>query len=81
MNKLEVDIRKEIAESIRNAIPEKDEFILWQHEAVVKWMNVAADIAEGSICGYGYDELKDFDMGYKGGSGKTNITPFRGRLR
>ena len=30
--------------------------------------------------GYGYDELKDFDDGYKG-SRKSRITPFRGPLR
>ena len=30
--------------------------------------------------GYGYDELKDFDMGYKDNR-KSKITPFRGRLR
>ena len=30
--------------------------------------------------GYGYDELKDFDMGYKG-NGKSKITPFRGLIR
>ena len=30
--------------------------------------------------GYGYDELKDFDDGYKG-SRKSRITPFRGPLK
>jgi hypothetical protein len=30
--------------------------------------------------GYGYDELKDFDMGYKD-SQKSKITPFFGRSR
>lgn len=30
--------------------------------------------------GYGYDELKDFDMGYRGGS-RSKITPFRGPIR
>ena len=30
--------------------------------------------------GYGYDELKDFDMGYKD-SRKRKITPFLGRSR
>lgn len=30
--------------------------------------------------GFGYDELKDFDMGYKG-SNRSNITPFRGPIR
>jgi hypothetical protein len=30
--------------------------------------------------GYGYDELKDFDMGYKD-SRKNRITPFLGRSR
>ena len=32
------------------------------------------------VTGYGYDELKDFDMGYKDNR-KSKITPFRGRLR
>lgn len=77
----EIKLREDIAKAIRQAIPDKENFILWQHEAVVKWMNVAAEIAEGSRTGYGYDELKDFDMGYKSGSSRTNITPFRGRLR
>ena len=31
--------------------------------------------------GYGYDELKDFDMGYKGRKNRTNITPFLGGNR
>lgn len=74
-------LRKEIAEEIRRAIPDKEEFILWEHDAVVKWMNIAANIAEGSQTGYGYDELKDFDMGYRDRKSRTNITPFRGRLR
>ncbi len=30
--------------------------------------------------GYGYDELKDFDDGYKG-SRRSKITPFRGPLK
>ena len=30
--------------------------------------------------GYGYDELKDFDDGYKG-SRRSRITPFRGPLK
>ncbi len=30
--------------------------------------------------GYGYDELKDFDMGYRGGS-RNRIIPFRGPIR
>ena len=30
--------------------------------------------------GYGYDELKDFDMGYKD-SPRNKITPFRGPLK
>ena len=30
--------------------------------------------------GYGYDELKDFDMGYKD-TPKSRITPFFGRNR
>jgi hypothetical protein len=30
--------------------------------------------------GYGYDELKDFDMGYKD-SRKSRITPFLGSSR
>lgn len=77
----EYKLKKEIADKIRQAIPDKEEFILWEHEAVVKWMNIAADIAEGSQTGYGYDELKDFDMGYRDKVNKTNITPFRGRLR
>ena len=74
-------LRKDIAAAIRQAIPDKDQFILWEYDAVFKWMNIAADIAEGPKTGYGYDELKDFDMGYKDKTGKTNITPFRGRLR
>jgi hypothetical protein len=38
------------------------------------------DIAEEQTTGYGYDELKDFDMGYKD-SRQGKITPFMGRLR
>jgi hypothetical protein len=30
--------------------------------------------------GYGYDELKDFDMGYKD-SPRNRITPFRGPIK
>ncbi len=30
--------------------------------------------------GYGYDELKDFDMGYKDNR-RSRITPFLGRFR
>ena len=33
-----------------------------------------------SQTGYGYDELKDFDMGYKD-SPKNRITPFRGPIK
>lgn len=33
------------------------------------------------LVGYGYDELKDFDMGYKGRKNRTNITPFLGENR
>ena len=40
-------LRKKISKSIRNSIPSKQGFILWQHEEVIKWMNIAADIAEG----------------------------------
>jgi hypothetical protein len=32
------------------------------------------------ITGYGYDELKDFDMGYKDNR-RSRITPFLGRSR
>lgn len=39
--------------------------------------NPQADLNQS---GYGYDELKDFDMGYKDRS-KSNITPFRGPNR
>ena len=31
--------------------------------------------------GYGFDELKEFDDGYKGKSNRSNITPFRGPNR
>lgn len=37
--------------------------------------------AEKETVGYGYDELKDFDMGYKGKKNTTNITPFLGENR
>ena len=37
--------------------------------------------AERETVGYGYDELKDFDMGYKGKKNTTNITPFLGENR
>ena len=33
-----------------------------------------------SNTGYGYDELKDFDMGYKD-SPRNRITPFRGPIK
>ena len=33
-----------------------------------------------STTGYGYDELKDFDMGYKD-SPRSRITPFRGPIK
>ena len=33
-----------------------------------------------SPTGYGYDELKDFDMGYKD-SPRNRITPFRGPIK
>lgn len=33
-----------------------------------------------SQTGYGYDELKDFDMGYKD-SPSNRITPFRGSIK
>ena len=33
-----------------------------------------------SQTGYGYDELKDFDMGYKD-SPRNRITPFRGPIK
>jgi hypothetical protein len=46
---------------------------LWQDQ----WLREA----EEETVGYGYDELKDFDMGYKGKKSNTNITPFLGEKR
>jgi hypothetical protein len=44
------------------------------------WEDQFLNEAEQTV-GYGYDELKDFDMGYKGKKSKTNITPFLGEKR
>lgn len=35
---------------------------------------------EDQKAGYGYDELKDFDMGYRDPK-QNRITPFRGSIR
>jgi len=43
-------------------------------------MNKTNDITEKQTTGYGYDELKDFDMGYRDHK-QSKITPFIGRLR
>jgi len=43
-------------------------------------MNKTNYIAEEQTTGYGYDELKDFDMGYRDPR-QGKITPFMGRLR
>lgn len=44
------------------------------------WEDQFLNEAEQTV-GYGYDELKDFDMGYKGKKSKTKITPFLGEKR
>ena len=45
-----------------------------------KWIQDKLFEISEPVTGYGYDELKDFDMGYKDNH-KSKITPFRGRLR
>ena len=45
-----------------------------------KWVQDKLFEISEPVTGYGYDELKDFDMGYKDNH-KNKITPFRGRLR
>lgn len=45
-----------------------------------KWIQDKLFEISEPVTGYGYDELKDFDMGYKDNN-KSKITPFRGRLR
>ena len=45
-----------------------------------KWIQDKLFEISEPVTGYGYDELKDFDMGYKDNH-KNKITPFRGRLR
>lgn len=42
--------------------------------------NITSTSLDLNKSGYGYDELKDFDMGYKGGS-RNRIIPFRGPIR
>jgi hypothetical protein len=45
--------------------------------AIRQFKNKQLDLNQS---GYGYDELKDFDDGYKG-SRRSRITPFRGPLK
>jgi hypothetical protein len=42
--------------------------------------NITNTLPDLNQSGYGYDELKDFDMGYRGGS-RSRIIPFRGPIR
>lgn len=70
----ETKLRKDIAEAIRQAIPDKDQFILWEYDAVFKWMNIAADIAEGPRSGYSTGKWSEDDD-------YSPITPFLGPIR
>lgn len=45
-----------------------------------EWNDMPNPQPELNNAGYGYDELKDFDDGYKG-SRKSRITPFMGPSR
>jgi hypothetical protein len=41
---------------------------------------VCGSMNDDKKTGFGYDELKDFDMGYKD-SPRSRITPFRGPIK
>ena len=45
-----------------------------------EWNDMPNSQPDLNNAGYGYDELKDFDDGYKG-SRKSRITPFMGPSR